>query len=437
MPGPTAIINPSATAAAAAVPAAACLDNVPALPFAADIDAASLLETLKFLVVLVTLCLLCLLAGLVYVYRESRRLAAPVPPAMCPAKGAAVAAADAAPGVASTGAPVEGGGCPFGHTASVTGTTDTDSSESYKHPGPRRKKESARDAAKRRVITLYEDYIHLHDLACVWDNPVTDTPRLEPSFAAGMHGIELAFMLMAEFIRDSRSYVVRRPRIEMVAEDIVAQCKLLQEIVDGELEDEACVGARQHAATLTQDFPFEAAPPTLAAGQPGYGRQSPGLNMLIDAVARGFRTMSGPERQSVIRVVHNVTGQFELSFRRWTVGVGCEEQLAQLRECVGLPPTPVRPLATYLDYSVLVRPMVCANTLLQEAYVHKEDFFFRTVHLGTECWGFVALGRLRSALEQVECHSHWQNAAAHVNSCAHILEYLGTHITMLTSMVLR
>jgi tryptophan 2,3-dioxygenase len=401
---------------------------------------------------MVSLCLLCLVINLLQQRSISLRLAKETLPGK---KGDEPPPAGPPAAVTSTHVSDGAGGCPFGYSASsgaaAAGPSATVASGATKGASSRtgHKKVGARELAARRVITLYEDYIHLHDLQCVWDNPVTDTPRLEPSFAAGMHGIELAFMLMAEFLKDSRAYVVKRPRIEMVAEDIVAQCKLLQEIVDGELEDEACSGREHAAATLTQDFPFEAAPPTCGAPEGadgggnctedmGYGRQSPGLDMLVDAVSRAFQMMSGPERQSVIRIIHNITGQFDVSFRRWTVGLGCEEQLATLRECVGLPAvSAASPRTAYLDYAVLVRPQACANTLLREHYTHNEDFFFRTVHLGTECWGYVALGRLRSAKEQVELHRHWQNAAAHVHSAAHILEYLGSHISMLTSMILR
>lgn len=40
---------------------------------------------------------------------------------------------------------------------------------------------------------------------------------------------------------------------------------------------------------------------------------------------------------------------------------------------------------------------VVAETFLSEPYVHPEDFFFRTVHLGTECWAYIATRRMRSA----------------------------------------
>lgn len=40
-----------------------------------------------------------------------------------------------------------------------------------------------------------------------------------------------------------------------------------------------------------------------------------------------------------------------------------------------------------------------------------EDFFFRTIHLGTDCWAFVALSRLRSAQQCAEA-GNWHVAAA-------------------------
>lgn len=61
---------------------------------------------------------------------------------------------------------------------------------------------------------------------------MTEKPVLEPCFAAAFHGIELCFLLLAEFISDDRKYVFRRPRIEMVANDIQKQCMLLTEVIN-------------------------------------------------------------------------------------------------------------------------------------------------------------------------------------------------------------
>lgn len=54
----------------------------------------------------------------------------------------------------------------------------------------------------------------------------------------------------------------------------------------------------------------------------------------------------------------------------------------------------------FLDYARLVRPEVVAETYARAlTYAHAEDFFFRSVHLGTECWAFVAVKRLEGARE--------------------------------------
>ena len=104
---------------------------------------------------------------------------------------------------------------------------------------------------------------------------------------------------------------------------------------------------------------------------------------------------------------------------------------------VGLPPLKVEFGRRYLDYKALVRPHVIMDTFQNKIYEHTEDFFFRSVHLGTECWAFIALQRLDSAKKQLATYSHWHNAAAHILSATHILSYLGDHIMMLTSMILR
>lgn len=89
--------------------------------------------------------------------------------------------------------------------------------------------ENPRNAAERSEVVriLYEEYISLHSVQEVWNSPVTSKPRLEPIFAAGFHGIELAFVMMAQFITDPRHYVETRPRIELIADDIMRQMALV------------------------------------------------------------------------------------------------------------------------------------------------------------------------------------------------------------------
>lgn len=280
---------------------------------------------------------------------------------------------------------------------------------------------------KERVKLLYEVYVHLPLLRAVWDSPITQDPVLEPCFTAAFHGIELCFLLLAEFVGDRREYVALRPRIERVAEDIGEQCKLLAEVIDGELEEE---GTTTNRLSLTQAFPFPGAPPVSSC--PGH---SPGLARFEDAVRAALPFMSLPERNSVVKVVLNLTGVANAHFQRWSVGLGLEPQLNSLREAVGLPPLRFAHTA-WLDYNALVRPEVVERTLTGEAYSYHEDFFFRTVHLGTECWARVALARLKSAEEHAAV-GEWHVAAARMGQAARIFYYLGAHVMLLTTMNLR
>ena len=57
------------------------------------------------------------------------------------------------------------------------------------------------------------------------------------------------------------------------------------------------------------------------------------------------------------------------------------------------------------------RMQVVEATLSGEVYEHEEDFFFRTVHLGTECWAFVVQNRIAIAQQCAE-EGQWNIAAA-------------------------
>jgi hypothetical protein len=93
--------------------------------------------------------------------------------------------------------------------------------------------------------------------------------------------------------------------------------------------------------------------------------------MLIDAVSRSFPVMSVPERHSIIKVIRNITGKIDTSFSTWSVGIGWEEQLQQLRESVGLAPLAVNAKKEYLNYAVLVRPTSVANTLVSTQAIRR------------------------------------------------------------------
>ena len=306
-------------------------------------------------------------------------------------------------------------GCPFGTRLSSPKPL-TDSNTLPRLP-----------TGKARVKLLYEEYVHLPALRAVWDSPITASPMLEPCFSAACHGMELCFLLLAEFIADERRYVAKRPRIERVADDIASQCNLLVEVIDGELEEE---GTQTNRLTLTQDFPFPGAPPTRS-----HPSHSPGLARLEGAIYAALPTMTMPERNSLIKLVINLTSTAFGAFQRWSVGLGLEPQLNALRKAVGLTPL-VFSHTVWLDYLALVRPEVVERTLTGKVYTYHEDFFFRTVHLGTECWARVALARLQSAKELATAGS-WHVAAARILQASRILDYLGSHVMLLTSMNLR
>jgi len=268
---------------------------------------------------------------------------------------------------------------------------------------------------------------------------------LEPLFTAAFHGIELSFILLSEFIKDGRNYIAKRPRIERVAADITSQCKLITEVIDAELEEDL-VADQQERLSLTQPFPFEKCPPTTQV--PG---RSPGIGRLVEAVTKvltgpdkegdGARAITVAERNSLVKLVLNISNAF-LYFQRWTVGIGIEHQIDELRGAVGLPPQYDDNIDNsssekqFLDYNALVQPDIVEQTLTQHNYTHAEDFFFRSIHLGTDCWAFIALERLQSAKSRAAV-GDWHVAAARALQAAAILNYLGDHVMLLTSMNLR
>lgn len=97
------------------------------------------------------------------------------------------------------------------------------------------------------------------------------------------------------------------------------------QLVDGELEEEGATSA----LTLTQAFPFEACPPTTE-----HLSHSPALQLLIGGIGASTAAMSTAERNSLVKVVHNISAAFSHAFSRWTVGLGIEPQLNQLRYCL-------------------------------------------------------------------------------------------------------
>lgn len=306
----------------------------------------------------------------------------------------------------------EGAKCPFGY-----GGPSTASLRSQQMFAEFKEKQM-------RVILLYEDYIHLPALRAIWDNPVTAFPRLEPFFASACHGLELCFLLLAEFSNDRRIYLSKRPRMELVVRDIIAQCHLLSDLLDGELEDTSTKSVAS----------FESHKPPVT-DNPGTA-VSPGLSHLHSVMERVLMNSTSEERASMCVMIRSVVSTFTALFSNGTLGLGIEFQLNELGKLAGLVGCTLKEGRRYLDYALLVRPQVVASTLFDEEYRHDEDFFFRTVHLGTDCWAFVAVSRVVAA-KAFAAKRQWYQAAIQIRYAAAILNYLGDHVLMLTSMVLR
>jgi hypothetical protein len=58
----------------------------------------------------------------------------------------------------------------------------------------------------------------------------------------------------------------------------------------------------------------------------------------------------------------------------------------------------------------LLRVQVVERTLTCKEYTGPEDFFFRTIHLGTECWLLVA-SRSAAHARRLAQAGHWHEAA--------------------------
>ena len=263
---------------------------------------------------------------------------------------------------------------------------------------------------------------------------------MEPFFAAACHGLELSFLLLAEFLKDSRQYLAKRPRIELLCRDIETQCQLLGKLLDGELEDtsifplgDVSVQSITQTGSESKDEATEAdeaadGPPTILRHASDSATVSPGLELLHAALTAALRSCSPDARRSLAGTVRALANAFRSHTGLWSVGLGLEPQLNQLCAAAGLPPLLAeRPRC--LDYALLVRPRAAADTLLREEYRHAEDFFFRTVHLGTECWAFVAGSRLRAGAAYARGHE-WRQSALQIDCAARILEYLGDHVLM-------
>ena len=244
--------------------------------------------------------------------------------------------------------------------------------------------------------------------------------------------------MIGNFLQDDREYVTKRQRIDAVARCLEQQCILLSDLVDS-CHDEGEEDNTDRCRSLSQTFPFPNCPPTIGYLAQQSGSQSPSLEFLISAVHEVYETLGASDQLALQSVVRNISGAVDAAFSCWSVGVGIEDQLNILRESCGLLPLPslaAKRQGLYLDYKGMVRPEVILETFKSETYRHNEDFFFRSVHLATECWTFIALDRLNHAYK-LSLEGQWHRAAGFVHHAAVIIEYVGSNIMTLRCMNLR
>jgi hypothetical protein len=116
------------------------------------------------------------------------------------------------------------------------------------------------------------------------------------------------------------------------------------------------VGPGRRAALLSAPLWLLKACVTMGQGQD----QQPCVLGWQQIHAAGPRRRLTPARP---QVVLNISDAFDASFQRWSVGLGIEAQLDELRACLGLPLRPCGKAAK-LDYGLLVKPQVRSRVLV-------------------------------------------------------------------------
>ena len=211
-------------------------------------------------------------------------------------------------------------GCPFGFSAesptsphpsdgaAVLNITSTTALERWK-------------ARKQKMIVLYEDYVHLPSLRAIWSCPITAEPDIEPAFCAACHGMEICFLLLSEFIKDSRHYALKQAKIDLVCHDLLQQIQLIAGLVEDDSSTKTH-GDRK-SKDLKQSFPFtgQHMPPTVSSSS-GQSSVSPGLEQLTNVLIEAMDELSFNQMASIKKTIIRIITNFHMLFLQWTVGLG-------------------------------------------------------------------------------------------------------------------
>ena len=212
-------------------------------------------------------------------------------------------------------------GCPFGFSTKNTSSSQPASDGAVVLNITNSTALERWKARKQKMIVLYEDYVHLPPLRAIWSCPITAEPDIEPAFCAACHGMEICFLLLSEFIKDSRHYALKQSKIDLVCCDLLQQIQLLAGLIDD--DSFAITHGDKKRKDLKQTFPFtgQHMPPTVraAANQPPV---SPGLEQLTNVLIDAADDLSLSQMVSIKRTIIRIISNFHMLFLQWTVGLG-------------------------------------------------------------------------------------------------------------------
>ena len=273
-------------------------------------------------------------------------------------------------------------------------------------------------ANNERLVGLYEDFVHLVPVRNSWfaDDCINSDLR------ASMQSFEMCYILLSQFIADQRDYSPTRYRIENITKDISSQSQMLN--------------------SLRSEFVSCWKENSVGLKSPLNCSQSEGLNLVINQLNIHYPTMSSELKQTMKMMVSSIYRSLRSISLTYNTLLGIESQLnsiihlVEMNELYADCASWINNYSLQLAYENVVQSKIILHTSFAENYEHFEDYFFRTVHLGTESWGKVGLSFVDKAYASAAKHE-WKQAAYYVEFASDILSYMGNHILALSSMNVR
>lgn len=297
-------------------------------------------------------------------------------------------------------------------------------------------------AKNYRMIGLYEDFIFLKFMQESWYQPGLDSTH--SNLRAALQGIECSLMILSTFVGDTRYYVSKRARVELVTKDISQQCQLLATMSN---EFEAVFSAHCKKPSSHSPIRTHVHHHTLETGNNWSTSDvcttgSGGLQLITDTLKQHFTTLSTHDQQVMRTMIVSIYSSILWLSTVYKMNTGLEPQLRYLVHLV-------RAEDLYDDCDAWLnnkKPILCYEELVDSQrvaslrvkgnYEHYEDLFFRFIHLGTEMWGKVAVSYLEKAFDLAK-NDRWKESADNIEYAADMLNYLGSHVLTLTSMNIR